>query len=106
MTKLDKDSFPADELKHLYHLCWGIETPFRQLKYTVGLSLFQSKQVEYITQEIYARLTMYNFYELITSPVVIQKKPVKYVHQTNFTATVYICRQFLRDTVAQSIAAD
>ena len=99
ITNLDKDSFPSDELKHLYRLRWGIETSFRQLKYTIGLSLFQSKKVEYITQEIFARLTMYNFCELITSHVVIQKKCRKYVYQTNFTAAVHICRQFLRGAV-------
>ena len=100
ITNLDKDSFPAEELKNLYHLRWGIETSFRQLKYTIGLSLFQSKKVEYITQEIFARLTMYNFCELITSHVVIQKKRRKYVYQTNFTAAVHICRQFLRGDVS------
>ena len=100
ITNLHKDSFPVNELKNLYHLRWGIETSFRQLKYTIGLSLFQSKKVEYITQEIFARLTMYNFCELITSYVVIQKKRRKYVYQTNFTAAVHICRQFLRGTVS------
>ena len=100
ITNLDRDSFPAEELKHLYHLRWGIETSFRQLKYTIGLSLFQSKKVEYITQEIFARLTMYNFCELITSHVVIQNKRRKYVYQTNFTAAVHICRQFLRGAVS------
>ena len=100
ITNLDRNSFPAEELKHLYHLRWGIETSFRQLKYTIGLSLFQSKKVEYITQEIFARLTMYNFCELITSHVVIQKKRRKYVYQTNFTAAVHICRQFLRGAVS------
>ena len=99
ITNLDRNSFPADELKYLYRLRWDIETSFRQLKYTTGLSLFQSKKVEYITQEIFARLTMYNFCELITSHVVIQKKRRKYVYQTNFTAAVHICRQFLRGTV-------
>ena len=99
ITNLDTDTFPAEELKRLYHMRWGIETSFRQLKYTIGLSLFQSKKVEYITQEIFARLAMYNFCELITSHVVIQKKRRKYVYQTNFTAAVHICRQFLRGTV-------
>ena len=100
ITNLDANTFPTDELKHLYHLRWGIETSFRHLKYTVGLSLFQSKKVEYITQEIFARLTMYNFCELITSHVVTQKKRRKYVYQTNFTAAVHICRQFLRGSVS------
>lgn len=106
ITNLDKDSFPVDELKYLYHLRWGIETSFRQLKYTIGLSLFQSKKVEYITQEIFARLTMYNFCELITSHVVIQKKRRKYVYQTNFTAAVHICRQFLRGDIAPPKVVD
>ena len=100
ITNLDRNSFPANELKYLYRLRWGIETSFRQLKYTIGLSLFQSKKVEYITQEIFARLTMYNFCELITSHVVIQNKRRKYVYQTNFTAAVHICRQFLQGTVS------
>jgi len=43
---------------------------------------------------------MYNFCELITSHVVIQKKRRKYVYQTNFTAAVHICRQFLRGAVS------
>ena len=100
ITNLDATSFSVEELKRIYRMRWGIETSFRQLKYTVGLSLFQSKKVEYITQEIFARLAMYNFCELITSHVVIQKKRGKYVYQTNFTAAVHICRQFLRGSVA------
>ena len=100
ITNLDRASFSADELKRLYHLRWSIETSFRQLKYTIGLSLFQSKKVEYITQEIFARLTMYNFCELITSHVVIQNKRRKYVYQTNFAAAVHICRHFLRGAVS------
>ena len=106
ITNLDADTFPPEELKRLYHLRWGIETSFRQLKYTVGLSLFQSKKVEYITQEIFARLTMYNFCELITSHVVIQNKRRKYVYQTNFTAAVHICRQFLRGAVSPPKVVD
>ena len=100
ITNLTAKDFSAEELKQLYRMRWGIETSFRQLKYTVGLSSFQSKKVESITQEIFARLTMYNFCELITSHVVIQKKRGKYVYQTNFTAAVHICRQFLRGDVA------
>ena len=100
ITNLDRMIFSAEELKHLYHLRWGIETSFRHLKYTIGLSLFQSKKVEHIIQEIFARLTMYNFCELITSHVVIHNKRRKYVYQTNFTAAVHICRQFLRGFVA------
>ena len=61
VTNLDNTDFPAQVLKELYFMRWGIETSFRDLKYTVGLLHFHSKKVEYILQEIFARLIMYNF---------------------------------------------
>ena len=98
ITNLDPDDFPPDELRKLYAMRWGIETSFRELKYTVGLQHFHAKKVEFVHQEIFARLTMYNFYELITQSVVIQQKDRKYAYKVNFSAAVHICRQFfLRD---------
>ena len=97
ITNLD---FPVDQLKVLYSLRWGIETSFRELKYTIGLSFFHSKKVELILQEIFARLTMYNFAELITQSVVIRQKDRKLLYRTNFSASVHICRQFFRGNVS------
>lgn len=98
LTNLDAGDFPPEELKKLYAMRWGIETSFRELKYTVGLQHFHAKKVEFVHQEIFARLTMYNFYELITQSVVIQQKNRKYAYKVNFSAAVHICRQFfLRD---------
>ena len=77
VTNLDKKDFPSELLKQLYAKRWGIETSFRDLKYTIGLLHFHSKKVEHILQEIYARLIMYNFSELITSHVIIEKKKQK-----------------------------
>jgi len=37
ITNLDSDCFPSHEIKKLYAMRWGIETSFRELKYTVGL---------------------------------------------------------------------
>lgn len=95
VTNLDRNEFPADVLKQLYGMRWGIETSFRDLKYTIGLLHFHSKKVEYIFQEIFARLIMYNFSELITSHVVMEKKDRKYVYKANFSVAVHICREFL-----------
>ena len=74
---------------------WGIETSFRDLKYTIGLLHFHSKKVDYILQEIFAGLIMYNFSELITSHVVIEKGSRKYEYKVNFSVAVHICRDFL-----------
>lgn len=95
ITNLDAADFPPEELKWLYGMRWGIETSFRELKYTVGLLHFHAKKVENITQEIFARLIMYNFTELITSHVVIQKPNRKYPYKANFSVAVQVCRQFL-----------
>ena len=101
-TNLPMEQFPSAEIKKLYHMRWGIETSFRHLKYTLSLLNFHSKKTEYITQEIFAKLIMYNFCEMITSHVVIQKKSSRYCYQANFSAAVLICRQFLRYDVAPS----
>lgn len=95
VTNLDAGEFPPDRLKKLYGMRWGIETSFRDLKYTIGLLHFHSKKVEYILQEIFAGLIMYNFSELITSHVVIEKGNKKYEYKVNFSVAVHICREFL-----------
>lgn len=74
---------------------WGIETSFRDLKYSIGLLHFHSKKVEYILQEIFAGLVMYNFSELITSHVIIEKGNRKNIYKVNFSVAVHICREFL-----------
>ena len=96
ITNLDKERFPVFKIKELYHMRWGIETSFRELKYSIGLTSFHSKKVEYIIQEIFARLTMYNFCEMITMHVVIKQKDTKYCYQANFTAAIKVCRYFFR----------
>ena len=54
LTNLDKDVYPPEKLRELYASRWGIETSFRDLKYTVGMLDFHSKKVMCIHQEIYA----------------------------------------------------
>jgi hypothetical protein len=96
ITNLPAPAFPPDELKKLYAMRWGIETSFRELKYTIGLINFHAKKREYVVQEIFARIIMYNFAEMITSHVVISKTDKKHHYQVNFTVAVLVCRQFLR----------
>ncbi len=96
ITNLDRSEFSSDLIKELYHMRWGVETSFRELKYAIGLTNFHSKKVAYILQEIYARLTMYNFCEVITTHIVIHKKDRKYTYQVNFTIAIAICIEFYK----------
>ncbi len=52
ITNLPSDEFPLEQIKHIYHLRWGQETSFRDLKHTIGTANFHSKSPEYIGFEI------------------------------------------------------
>ena len=94
LTNLNGKNYKPADIKSLYAARWGIETSFRDLKYTIGLIHFHSKKVTCIHQEIYAHMIMYNFAEMITSHVVIEKKQRKYTYKANFTVAVHMCRLF------------
>lgn len=94
ITNLDETQFPLTEIKKLYAMRWGIETSFRQLKYTLGLLHLHAKKVEFIHQEIFAKLTMYNFCEVITQSVVIHQGKRKHNYKVNFSDSAHICLEF------------
>lgn len=90
-------NFSKQDIKYLYHKRWGIEISFRELKHTIGLMHFNSKKVAHIKQEIFAKMILYNFCEMITLDVVIkQDSNRKYSYQANFTVAMTICIKFLR----------
>ena len=94
ITNLPVVSFPPEKLKYLYSLRRGIEISFRSLKYTVGLLYFHSKKPEFIIQEIFAKLTMYNFSELIATSISIRNATRKLIYRINFSAAANVCRKF------------
>jgi hypothetical protein len=96
ITNLDKNDFSPPEMKSLYQMRWGIETSFRELKYSIGLIQLHAKKSEFVKQEIFARLIMYNFCSMMINAVVIKQKSTKYVYQANFTMAVQICKSFFR----------
>ena len=61
ITNLNKEEFSMEEIKEIYNMRWREETSFRELKYAIGLNALQAKKRKLIQQEIYARMTMYNF---------------------------------------------
>ncbi len=96
ITNLDPMLFPVEKLKELYHLRWGIETSFRELKYAIGLTSFYARKTDFVKQEIYARLLLYNYCELITTYVINQMDQKTKTKQVNFTISIYICREYLK----------
>lgn len=96
VTDLEQKHFPPSELKKLYDMRWGIETSFRELKYTVGLLHFHGKKAAFIRQEIFARLILYNFTESIASRAAVKKAECRHAYCVRFKEAVLICRELLR----------
>lgn len=103
-TNLDENEFDSAALKVLYAKRWGIETSFRSLKFTIGLLYFHSKKTKSLLHEIFAKLIMYNFTQLIISCVSIKKVVRKLVYQINFAVATRICREFFRGNCPSSEA--
>lgn len=106
ITNLNEEEFPPEKLKELYHMRWGIETSFRELKYVIGLLSLHSKKDASIQQEIYAGMTMYNFCEAITIQAMLmeqvenvrkeKQKTHKYRYRVNITTAIHICLGYFR----------
>lgn len=106
VTSLNRFEFPLEEIKELYHMRWGIETSFRELKYAIGLVNFHAKKETSILQEIYARLVLYNFCERVTASVVIEQDDNrKWEYQVNYTMAIHICRDYYRHSDNFDVAA-
>lgn len=59
-------------------------------------TFFHSRKKDLVIQEIYAKLILYNFCELITGAIVVEKKERKYSYRINFSIAIAICTEFLR----------
>lgn len=106
ITNLSDDFSPSD-LKYLYKLRWGIETSFRELKYSVGLVNFHAKKKDSIIQEIFARLTLHNFSKSIIQNIILMNQDTTHDYQINFVMAVFVCRQFIRlfNTISINVEA-
>jgi len=95
VTNLSEDEFSTEDLKDIYWLRWKIETSFRDLKHTIGTENFHSKSVKFVSQEILARMILFNFSTIIISHSVIEKYRKKHLHQVNFSMAMKLCIDYL-----------
>lgn len=95
VTNLDSNTFPASKIKEIYGMRWGIETSFRHLKYAVGLLKFHSRKSQFVTQEIYAGLIMYNMTIVVASCISLEKKKRKYEYNIKISVAINIVRKLL-----------
>ncbi len=96
ITNLDPAQFPLSALQMLYAKRWGIETSFRELKYTVGLIHLHSRKSDLVLHEIFAAFTVFNFTQAATWSTNEAWGRSKYERRVNFSHAVYLCCEALR----------
>ena len=85
-TNLPVQEFPLQAIKQLYNLRWGEETAFRHLKYAGNMVHIHSIKPDFLIQEIYGKLTLYNFSSNIAKAV-NKKNTSSTVHSYTFNHT-------------------
>lgn len=96
-TNLSKQEITAEELKDIYRMRWGIETAFLYLKYALGAMVVHSKKADFVMQELYAKVIMFNFCQSIAMHVKVeQKKSWKYKKKLNTKMAINTCMTFWR----------
>ena len=98
VTNLPKYGFSTDTIRELYRLRWGIETAYRHLKYAGNMVHIHSLRPDFLLQEIYGKLTMYNFSSFIAACTAekAEKETDRYRYVINHTQLQKICIRFLR----------
>ena len=96
ITNLETAQFPLSAIQTLYARRWGIETSFRELKYTVGLIHLHSRKSELVLQEIFAAFTVFNFTQAAAWNTDEDWGHSKYKRRVNFAHAVYLCCEALR----------
>ncbi len=96
VTNLPKYAFSMQTIKELYNLRWNHEVAYRHLKYAGNMVHIHSLKRDFLFQEIYAKLTMYNFSSFVAASVGdIKKETEKYTYVLNHTQVQKNCIRFL-----------
>ena len=94
------DTQCLEDIKACYHWRWGIELAFRYLKHANGLLYFHSKKPEFLKQEIYANLILYNFGIFLANEAAEENQKKKrrpdnkYDYEIDFSAALKTARKF------------
>ena len=96
-TNLPRRRFPAEVIEEMYRKRWGVETSFRYLKYAQGLVHMHSLKHNFILQEIFAKLTAYNFCAAVNQGME-DSSPAETTYQyvRNISYLIKVCIRFLK----------
>ncbi len=84
---LDRDLYPYEIFKELYHLRWTVEEKYKTVKSRLEIENFSGKSVESVYQDFHAKVFALNLTAAITQPAQesIAEEQKKYAYRINFT---------------------
>ena len=98
VTNLERSEFSVSDIKELYRLRWDIEVSYRHLKYSVDLNALHSKRRDFIRQEIWARMIMFNISMIIIDYVQekkLNKTERKLEYKVNISMAVFLIKEYV-----------
>ena len=98
VTNLDRKQFPASVIKELYKLRWDIEVSYRHLKYSIDLNALHSRRRDFIKQEIWARMIMFNISMIIIDHIQnkkLEKKKRKLEYKINISMAIFLIKEYM-----------
>lgn len=100
-TNLPRDAISAEDIKELYHRRWGIETGFRDLKYSAGLTNLHGKSEEFAKQEIFSCMVFSNYCSRIINQTSIENDGSRlHEYKVNRKMAIDLCRKFYQENKA------
>lgn len=91
---LSEEQFSVKKLKALYHLRWGVEEQYKDMKHALGCENFVGKKTNSIKQEFFANILTYNLSMMTFKPIIDKvKKKGKHKYQTNKRALLAKLKQ-------------
>ena len=106
ITNLANSEFDAEQLKELYHMRWGIETKYDDLKNKLSIESFSGLTKTAVLQDFYASLFLSNFaaYLIYDNKENIKKANMseqrKYEYKQNVNQTIACLKNYVIDTMA------
>ena len=95
-------SFDIEDIREAYQSRWNEELCFRYLKHAAGLLYFHSRKPEFVKQEIFATLVMYNFGVFLANEALHehnkkkQDPDNKYKYTIDFSTAIRTARKYYR----------
>ncbi len=93
---LNNKKFTNADLKALYHLRWGVEEQYKDMKYAICVENFIGKKPNSIKQEFFANILTYNLSMMTCKPIIdkeCNKVKKKHKHKTNKRALLAKIKQ-------------